>query len=70
MSRELVVSSPVLQRLEKVASMTIGDGFSYMWGLLMGLSMWYLIYFICLLIALKIFFIVLKHYGLMKRDQI
>jgi hypothetical protein len=70
MPRELVVSSPVLQSLEKVASMTIGDGFSCVWGLLMGLPMWYLIYFICLLTTLKILFIVLKRFGLMKKDPI
>ena len=64
----VVTKSALLDTLQTAYSMSIGDGFSYLWKQLMGIQMSSLVYFICLIVALKILFAVLKHLGVMKRD--
>jgi hypothetical protein len=64
----IVVKSPLLETFETAYSMSIGDGFSYLWKQVMSIPMSSLVYFVCLLVGLKILFLVLKHFGVMKKD--
>ena len=64
----IVVKSALWDTLQTAYLMSIGDGFSYLWKQLMGIRMSSLVYFIFLLVALKILFVVLKHFGVMKKD--
>ena len=69
MAKQLeVIKNPFLETLDTAYSMSIGDGFAYIWKQLMSIPMSSLVYFICLLIGLKILFVVLKHFGVMKKD--
>jgi hypothetical protein len=69
MAKQLeVVKNPFFEALNTAYSMNIGDGFAYLWKQLMSIPMSSLVYLICLLIGLKILFIVLKHFGVMRKD--
>lgn len=65
----IIIKSSFLDTLETMYLMSIGDGFSYLWKQLMSIPMSYLVYLIFLLLFMKLIFIVLQRFGVMKKDD-